>query len=52
MNGQERAEQNFLAFQTWATAKTDADFREMVMQGRLKVMMYYDAFIHRKNLTL
>lgn len=35
MNGQERAEQNFLAFQTWATAKTDADFREMVMQGRL-----------------
>jgi hypothetical protein len=35
MNGQERAEQNFLAFQTWDTAKTDADFREMVMQGRL-----------------
>ncbi|NMF87458.1 VPA1267 family protein [Aromatoleum petrolei] len=35
MNGQERAEQNFLAFQTWATSKTDADFREMVTQGRL-----------------
>lgn len=35
MNGQERAEQNFLAFQTWATSKADADFREMVTQGRL-----------------
>ena len=35
MNGQERAEQNFLAFQAWTTSKTDADFREMVTQGRL-----------------
>ena len=35
MNGQERAEQNFLAFQTWATSKADVDFREMVTQGRL-----------------
>lgn len=35
MNGQERAEQNFQVFQTWATSKTDADFREMVTQGRL-----------------
>ena len=35
MNGQERAEQNFLAFQAWATSRTDADFREMVTQGRL-----------------
>jgi hypothetical protein len=35
MNGQERAEQNFLAFQTWVATKTDADFREMVTQGRL-----------------
>lgn len=35
MNGQERAEQNFLAFQAWATSKTDADFREIVAQGRL-----------------
>jgi hypothetical protein len=35
MNGQERAELNFLAFQAWATSKTDADFREMVTQERL-----------------
>lgn len=35
MNGQERAEANFTAFQSWAVGKTDADFREMVTQGRL-----------------
>ncbi len=35
MNGQERADQNFLAFQTWVANKTDPDFLEMVMQGRL-----------------
>lgn len=35
MNGQERAEQNFQAFQVWAATKTDADFRELVTQGRL-----------------
>ncbi len=35
MNGQERAEQNFQAFQTWMSTKTDADFREMITQGRL-----------------
>lgn len=35
MNGQERAEQNFLAFQAWSASRTDADFREMVTQGRL-----------------
>lgn len=35
MNGQERAEQNFLAFQTWVASKTDSDYLEMVTQGRL-----------------
>lgn len=35
MNGQERAEQNFLAFQAWVVSKSDADFRELVTQGRL-----------------
>lgn len=35
MNGQERAEQNFRAFQAWATSRADADYREMVTQGRL-----------------
>ena len=35
MNGKERADQNFLAFQNWVASKTDADFCEMVMQGRL-----------------
>jgi hypothetical protein len=35
MNGQERAEENFLAFRVWLATKTDADFREMVTQGRL-----------------
>ena len=35
MNGQERAEENFLAFRAWLATKTDADFREMVTQGRL-----------------
>jgi hypothetical protein len=35
MNGQERAEQNFLAFQAWVASKSEADFRELVTQGRL-----------------
>ncbi|MBF0503070.1 MAG: hypothetical protein HQM09_23285 [Candidatus Riflebacteria bacterium] len=35
MNGQERAEQNFLAFQGWVATKIDDDFREMVFKGRL-----------------
>jgi hypothetical protein len=35
MNGQERAEENFLAFRAWVETKTDGDFREMVTQGRL-----------------
>ena len=35
MNGQERAEENFLAFRTWVETKTDADFREMLTLGRL-----------------
>jgi hypothetical protein len=35
MNGQERAEENFRTFEAWVCGKTDADFREMVTQGRL-----------------
>lgn len=35
MNGQERAEQNYLSFEAWMASKTDADFREMVTHGRL-----------------
>lgn len=35
MNGQERAEQNFLAFRAWAASGTDADFRERVTKGQL-----------------
>ena len=35
MNGQERAEENFLAFRKWVATKADADFREMVTHGRL-----------------
>ena len=35
MNGQERAEENFRAFQDWVSAKSDSDFRELVGQGRL-----------------
>jgi hypothetical protein len=35
MNGQERAEQNYLSFEAWMASKTDADFREMVTLGRL-----------------
>ena len=35
MNGQERAEENFLAFQDWAAAGSDADFRERVTKGQL-----------------
>lgn len=35
MNGQERAELNFKSFEAWSTGKSDADYREMVMQGRL-----------------
>jgi hypothetical protein len=35
MNGQERADESFLAFQNWVSAKTEADFREIVTKGRL-----------------
>lgn len=35
MNGQERAEENFLAFGRWTQSKTESDFREMAAQGRL-----------------
>ena len=37
MNGQERAEQNYLSFEAWMASKTDADFREMVTLGRLNL---------------
>jgi hypothetical protein len=35
VNGQERAEENFRAFQNWVSAKSDSDLRELVGQGRL-----------------
>lgn len=35
MNGQERAQANYLAFAAWVCSKTDADLREAVAQGRL-----------------
>lgn len=35
MNGQERAEENFQAFERWARGRTDSDFQEMAAQGRL-----------------
>ena len=35
MNEQERAEQNFLAFQAWVASRTHAHFRELFAQGRL-----------------
>lgn len=35
MNGQERAEENYRAFQKWAADKSDADFREISAQSRL-----------------
>ncbi len=35
MNGQERAEENFQAFERWVRGKSDSDFCEMAGQGRL-----------------
>lgn len=35
MNGQDKADQNFEAFQNWASSKTDADFREIVRGAQL-----------------
>ncbi|MBJ6126013.1 VPA1267 family protein [Microvirga splendida] len=35
MNGQERSEENFRAFQNWVSGKSDSEFREIVGQGRL-----------------
>lgn len=35
MNGQERAQANYLAFAAWVCSRTDADLRETVAQGRL-----------------
>jgi hypothetical protein len=34
-NGQQLAEQNFETFCTWIESKTDNDFRQMVVRGRL-----------------
>ncbi len=35
MNGQERAEENFQAFERWVRGKSDSDFCEMAGQGLL-----------------
>ena len=35
MNGQEKGGENFQAFVEWVKSKSDSDFREMVLQGRL-----------------
>ncbi len=35
MNGQQRSEQNFAAFLSWVSGKTDAEFREMVVRGQI-----------------
>ncbi|WP_354687534.1 VPA1267 family protein [Cupriavidus necator] len=35
MNGQERAEENFKVFLTWASTRSDSDFHELASQGRL-----------------
>jgi hypothetical protein len=35
MNGQDRAEENFAAFEKWAATKSDIDFREIITNGRL-----------------
>ena len=33
VNGQERAEENFQAFERWVRGKSDSDFCEMAGQG-------------------
>ena len=35
MNGQERAAENLKAFSKWVLGKSDSDFREIIVQGRL-----------------
>jgi len=35
MNGQERAEQNFVTFRSWAASQGDGTFRDMVVRGQL-----------------
>lgn len=35
LSGQQKADQNLVAFRSWMAGKTDADFREMVMRGQL-----------------
>lgn len=35
-NGQQAAEQNLAAFTTWASSKSDEDFKEYVHNGKLK----------------
>ncbi len=35
MNGQQRAEQNLVIFQSWAASQDDGTFRDMVVRGQL-----------------
>ncbi|NCA90799.1 MAG: hypothetical protein EOM92_18435 [Gammaproteobacteria bacterium] len=35
MNGQERAEQNLVTFQSWAASQDEGTFRDMVVRGQL-----------------
>lgn len=35
LSGQQKSEQNFLTFMQWGEAKTDAEFRAMVVRGQL-----------------
>lgn len=35
MNGQERAEQNLVTFQSWAASQDDGTYRDMVVRGQL-----------------
>ena len=35
LSGQQKADQNLIAFISWIASKTDADFREMVLRGQL-----------------
>ena len=34
-NGQQKAQQNAAAFQTWAATQSDDDFRQIIFQGQL-----------------
>lgn len=35
LSGQQKSEQNFIAFMRWSESKTDAEFRAMVVRGQL-----------------